>query len=295
MAIRHENIVELVGFCHEERSDVMSHNRRYVIVDIKDYLLCYEYLPKGSLDRHLYAKTLVIDWDTRWKIITGICHGLHFLHQRPEGPLIHMNLEPSSIWFDDNWVPKIANFGLSRIFGQEQTRMHTINVVGRIGYMAPEYLYRGEISTRSDIYSLGMIIIQITTGEINDLNSEDISGRKFIEKVHKNWWSSEDTVTSKYPSLDEYRIQQLKSCMIIGLKCVEADRNKRPSMVDIVNKLNGKQVKIFDEVRKLGISSHQFFPQRFFLFTVILCMCEDFCFVTEDWQVKPNRNSLSTG
>lgn len=72
-----------------------------------------------------------LNWDTRFQIIKGICQGLHFLHNIPEGPLIHMNILPTSIWLDDNWMPKIADFGLSRIFGQEQTRINTIHVMGK--------------------------------------------------------------------------------------------------------------------------------------------------------------------
>jgi len=72
-----------------------------------------------------------INWNTRFKIVKGICQGLHFLHKElVGGPLIHMNLVPNSIWLDDNWVPKIADFGLSRLFGKEQTRMYTVNVKG---------------------------------------------------------------------------------------------------------------------------------------------------------------------
>ena len=71
-----------------------------------------------------------IDWDTRFRIIKGICQGLRFLHKELDGPLIHMNLVPNSIWLDDKYVPKIVDFGLSRLFGQEQTRMYTVNVKG---------------------------------------------------------------------------------------------------------------------------------------------------------------------
>ncbi|GJM95789.1 hypothetical protein PR202_ga12567 [Eleusine coracana subsp. coracana] len=158
-----------------------------------------------------------------------------------------MNLLPSSIWLDNDWVPKIADFGLARLFGQEQTRMNTINVMGKNGYMAPEYLYRGEISTKSDIYSLGMLIIEITTGEKNNADAEDRSARKFVEKVFENW-KTDVQITRKYPSLDPNGFQAVKLCILIGLKCVDADRDKRPSIVDIVNKLGGKRVKIFDEV-----------------------------------------------
>ncbi|CAO2143823.1 unnamed protein product [Urochloa humidicola] len=245
MVLQHENIVQLVGFCHEAQKKVVQHNGRYVIVDMIESCLCYKYLPKGSLDKHLYADTRSINWDIQFKIIKGICQGLHFLHTELDGPLIHMNLVPNSIRLDDNWVPKIADFGLSRLFGHEQTRMYTVNVKGYNGYMAPEYLYRGEISTMSDIYSLGMLILEITTGEKNCAVPEDRSARKFVDNVHQNW-KTDEQIIYKYPSLDTNGLQQVKACIVIGLKCVEAERSRRPSIVDIVKKLNGKRVKIFE-------------------------------------------------
>ncbi|KAK3146819.1 hypothetical protein QOZ80_3BG0272570 [Eleusine coracana subsp. coracana] len=245
MAHQHKNIVELVGSSCATQQKVKLHNGRYVIVDMTEKFLCYKYLPLGTLDKHLDDEAKTIDWNTRFNIIKGICQGLHFLHIEA-GPLIHMNLLPSSIWLDNDWVPKIADFGLARLFGQEQTRMNTINVMGKNGYMAPEYLYRGEISSKSDIYSLGMLIIEITTGEKNNADVEDRCARKFVEKVFENW-KTDVQITRKYPSLDPNGFQAVKLCILIGLKCVDADRDKRPSIVDIVNKLGGKRVKIFDE------------------------------------------------
>ncbi|CAL4984994.1 unnamed protein product [Urochloa decumbens] len=245
MALKHENVVELVSFCHESQKKVVQHNGRYVIVDVIESCLCYKYLPNGSLDKHLYDTT-PINWYTRFNIIKGICQGLHFLHKELDGPLVHMNLVPSSIWLDDNWVPKIADFGLSRLFGQEQTRMYTVNVKGHNGYMAPEYLYRGEISTMSDIYSLGMLILEITTGEKNCSIPEDRSARIFVDNVHQNL-KTDEQIIYKYPSLDPNGLQQVKACIVIGLKCVEAERSKRPSIADIVNKLNGNRVEIFEQ------------------------------------------------
>ncbi|KAF8689677.1 hypothetical protein HU200_041708 [Digitaria exilis] len=249
MALKHENIVELVSYCHESQKKVVQHNGRYVIVDVIESCLCYKYVPNGSLDKHIYGMqyNTSINWDTRFKIVKGICQGLLFLHKGLDGPLIHMNLVPTSIWLDDNWVPKIADFGLSRLFGQEQTRMYTVNVKGHNGYMAPEYLYKGEISTMSDIYSLGMLILEITTGEKNSSASEDKSARKFVDKVYQNL-KTDEQIIYKYPALDPNGLQQVKACIVIGLKCVETDRNKRPSITDIVNKLNGKCVKKFDQV-----------------------------------------------
>ncbi|KAK3118216.1 hypothetical protein QOZ80_9BG0695810 [Eleusine coracana subsp. coracana] len=176
--------------------------------------LCYKYPFRGSLDKHDFsAETSKIDWDIRFKIIKGVCE----------------------------------DFGLSRLFGNDNSRIFTVNIMGNKGYLAPEYIYRGEISTMADIYSLGMLILEIVTGEKNCCTAEDRAARKFIFKVHENW--NNHQIESAYPSLDANGLQQVKACISIGLMCVELDRSKRPSIVDIVNKLNGKSIAIFDEIR----------------------------------------------
>lgn len=126
MALQHENIVKLVGYCRVAQETVVEQKGRYVVADTADCLLCYEYLPKGSLLDHMFGSNSM-DWDTRFKIIKGICQGLLFLHRIP---IVHMDLKPGNILLDDNMVPKISDFFLSRLLGQEQTRLNTQNVVG---------------------------------------------------------------------------------------------------------------------------------------------------------------------
>ncbi|KAK3119996.1 hypothetical protein QOZ80_9AG0679190 [Eleusine coracana subsp. coracana] len=239
MAAQHENIVKLVGYCHGTQKKVVEHNRKYIIVDVTETFLCYEYLSKGSLDKYLFGSGVKIDWDTRFKIIKGICQGLHFLHNGMDQPVVHMDLKPDNILLDNNMIPKISDFGLSRLIGQEQTRLNTQTVVGALGYLAPEYLYRGEISPQSDIYSLGMLLIQISTGEKNKSNTEDKCGAKFIEQVRQEW--TDHKITSMYASLGAGHLQEIKRCIEIGLQCVEVDRKKRPTIKEIIDKLNGKR------------------------------------------------------
>ncbi|KQJ88899.1 cysteine-rich receptor-like protein kinase 25 [Brachypodium distachyon] len=234
MALNHENVVRLVGYCHEAQKKVVQNNGRYIVADIVESLLCYEHLPKGSLQKNLFEVPDKMDWDTRFKIIKGICNGLLFVHSIP---IVHMDLKPENILLDDNMVPKIADFGLSRLFGQEQTRMNTQNVVGSYGYIAPEYLYRGEISTKSDIYSLGLLIMETTTGQKNCPSNEP-SAVQFIRNVREKW--TELHIATRYPSLNADRLQQVKRCIQIGLECVEIDRQKRPAIENIVDKLNGR-------------------------------------------------------
>ncbi|VAH93676.1 unnamed protein product [Triticum turgidum subsp. durum] len=105
------------------------------------------------------------------------------------------------------------------------------------GYIAPEYLYRGEISTKSDIYSLGLLIMETTTGEKNCPGKEP-SAVQFIKNVRENW--KEQRIASEYPLLDVDGLQQVKKCIEIGLECVEIDRLKRPSIETILDKLNGR-------------------------------------------------------
>jgi len=233
MALHHKNVVKMVGFCHEGQKKVVLNNGRYIVADIVESLLCYEYLSQGSLQKNLFEVSDKMDWDTRFKIIKGICKGLAFVHSIN---VVHMDLKPESILLDDNMVPKIADFGLSRLFGQEQTRMNTQNVVGSYGYIAPEYLYRGEISKSSDIYSLGLLILETTTGQKNCPSNEP-SAVQFIRSVRENW--TPEHIVSQFSSSDGDCLQQVKRCIEIGLECVEIDRQKRPTIENVVDRLNG--------------------------------------------------------
>ncbi|XP_052167999.1 cysteine-rich receptor-like protein kinase 26 [Oryza glaberrima] len=237
MVVEHENIVKLTGHCYEHGCKVVESNGQMMYNEATDKLLCYEYLPEGSLDKHLFDDPCKLDWPMRFNIINGICGGLRFLHEGYDNhPIIHLDLKPSNILLDGNMSPKIADFGLSRLFGKQQTRTYTQNVVGSIGYMAPEYLERGEITTKCDIYSLGMLIIEITTGEKNSHPENDASGRFFIENVCQNW-KNREYVTSKYSSLDSEHLTQIETCIEIALNCVAAMPRDRPSIGQIIKTL----------------------------------------------------------
>jgi len=232
MKASHKNIVKLVGYCHEVHKRVLEEDGSYYIADIVESLICYEYLPERSLHGNLFGHTSV-DWSTRFKIIKGICDGLRFMHRIP---IVHMDLKPENIWLDHNMVAKIANFGLSRLFGQDQTRLNTQNVVGSYGYIAPEYLDKGEISKQSDIYSLGLLMIEITTIEKNSPDRKEPSARIYIDKIRREW--TPEHIASKYSSLDAECLQEVHTCIQIGLECVHIDPKKRPSIETIVDRLN---------------------------------------------------------
>ncbi|VAI02972.1 unnamed protein product [Triticum turgidum subsp. durum] len=106
------------------------------------------------------------------------------------------------------------------------------------GYIAPEYLYRGEISAQSDIYSLGLLIIETTTGEKNNPKQNEPSAREFIERVRQNW--TEGHIASRYSKLNANGLQEVKVSIEIGLDCVRIDRKSRPSIESIVQRLDGR-------------------------------------------------------
>ncbi|OEL18089.1 hypothetical protein BAE44_0020892 [Dichanthelium oligosanthes] len=151
-----------------------------------------------------------------------------------ELPLEFLN-EITNGFSDDR---KISEGAFGTVY-KEQTRINTINVVGAKGYMAPEYLYSGEISPQCDIYSLGVLILEITTREKNCINDKDMAARNFIIDIRETW--TDGHIASKYSSLDADCLQQVKACIEIAFKCVDVAQRSRPSIVDVVDRLYGRR------------------------------------------------------
>ncbi|KAL6847342.1 hypothetical protein ACP4OV_023195 [Aristida adscensionis] len=238
MRLKHPNIVQLVGYCSETDNILAWYNGKYVYAEKSERLLCLEYLPKGSLREHLSDESSGFDWDTRYKIIEGICYGLHYLHEEWNNntPIIHMDLKPSNILLNDNMVPKITDFGLSRLFGVDQTRTITESCNGTLGYMAPEYLKGHVITKKLDIFSLGVIIIEIMTGH-KDYPYETEASEEFIELVLRNWIKRPEGPGYPSQKIDHYL--QIRRCIQIALVCVKLDYKERPTTRQIIEMLHG--------------------------------------------------------
>ncbi|XP_037481842.1 putative receptor-like protein kinase At4g00960 [Triticum dicoccoides] len=164
MDVSHENVVRFLGLCsHTVETPVRNPDSRgYILAEIRERLLCFEYVSNGSLDKYIADELRGLEWDIRYQIIKGICAGLHYLHE--EKRILHMDLKPANILLDDQMVPKITDFGLSRPVENPQTM--TTNHFSSPGYGAPENLFgRGTMSVQSDMYSLGVIIVELVTGE----------------------------------------------------------------------------------------------------------------------------------
>nr|CDM86939.1 unnamed protein product [Triticum aestivum] len=160
--VNHENVVRFLGYCASTEHSAMKieGSREYIYAEIRERLLCFEHIGNGSLHEYITDELRGLDWNRRYQIIKQICDGLLYLHK--EKHIFHMDLKPDNILLDNHMVAKIADFGLSRLDEKSQTM--DANRCVTLGYCCPEYLLGGKMSVRSDIYSLGVIIIELVTG-----------------------------------------------------------------------------------------------------------------------------------
>ncbi|KAL6638883.1 hypothetical protein ACP70R_023519 [Stipagrostis hirtigluma subsp. patula] len=232
--LQHQNIVQLVGYSFEIQKKEVEYNGRTVLAEEIYRSLCFEYMQNGNLEKYLSDEYQGLDWHARYAIIKGICKGLKYLHEELKYPMYHLDLKPANILLDENMVPKIADFGLSRLFEEDQTRI-TESCIGTHGYTPPEYIERNMISKKFDIFSLGVVIIKIIAGGAGYFKSAEMSPQLFVDLVHENW---RNRLQEKPMYMLESSSRQVKRCIEIALSCVDADRKKRPSIGDIVHKLN---------------------------------------------------------
>ncbi|CAL4980896.1 unnamed protein product [Urochloa decumbens] len=218
--LRHKNLVSLLGVCLEQQ----------------ERLLVYELLHNRSLDLILFdtenEKREMLDWEQRYKIINGIARGLQYLHEDSQLKVVHRDLKASNILLDKSMNPKIADFGLARIFGRDQTHAVTNSLVGTNGYMAPEYLARGNYSVRSDAFSFGVIVLEIVTG------------RRNLDWVQV-WehWEAGTVMDLVDPSMGgRFHEANVMRCIHIGLLCVQHDPAVRPAMSSVVTMLGSDTV-----------------------------------------------------
>ncbi|XP_021719478.1 cysteine-rich receptor-like protein kinase 8 [Chenopodium quinoa] len=226
--LQHKNLVKLLGFC----------------VALKEKILVYEYLPNSSLDRFLFdkKKQTSLTWETRFKIIVGIARGLLYLHEDSPLKVIHRDLKASNILLDEHMNPKISDFGLAKLFKVNQSHGDTNRIVGTYGYMAPEYAITGHYSVKSDIYSFGVIVLEILSGERNRY----FRGLQLEEALlHRAWrlWienKAYDLIDEAFK--DNCPIEEVMKCIQIGLVCVQEYAVERPSMNSIVATLSGQSI-----------------------------------------------------
>ncbi|XP_060189271.1 G-type lectin S-receptor-like serine/threonine-protein kinase At2g19130 [Lycium barbarum] len=223
--IQHVNLVRLRGFCSEG-------NKK---------LLVYDYMENGSLDSHLFTEQQsdVMDWKTRYQVALGTARGLTYLHEKCRDCIIHCDIKPENILLDAQLCPKVADFGLAKLVGRDFSRVLT-TMRGTRGYLAPEWITGVAITAKADVYSYGMMLLEIVSGRRNSENSQD--GKV---KFFPSWAARVVVEEGDILSLLDYRLdrtadaEEVSRICKVAYWCIQDDELQRPSMGQVVQILEG--------------------------------------------------------
>ncbi|XP_052181842.1 cysteine-rich receptor-like protein kinase 29 [Diospyros lotus] len=226
--LEHENLVKFLGFCLEGTEKI----------------LVFEFVKNGSLDKFIFERGHR-QWERLHSFILGIVGGLLYLHRDFGTRIIHRDIKPANILLSESMEPKIADFGMAKLFRDDQTHCESSKIKGTFGYLAPEYANCRRFSARSDVYSFGVLVLEIVSGRRN--NSADPG----VHLLSCAWISlmRNDRVSDLYdPSIlgsnPSGAIDQIKRCIHIGLLCVQANEALRPEMEEIDTWLKDSSIQL---------------------------------------------------
>ncbi|GMN67171.1 hypothetical protein TIFTF001_036234 [Ficus carica] len=219
--LQHRNLVKLLGCC----------------IQAEEKLLVYEYMANKSLDFFIFDQKQgeLLEWSKRFQIICGIARGLQYLHQDSRLRIIHRDLKASNILLDNEMSPKISDFGLARTFKGDQTEEQTGRVIGTYGYMAPEYASDGFFSIKSDVFSFGVLLLEIVSGKKNRGFQHGSHGPSLIGHA---WTLQKDGSTlgllDKHVRESHHDEKQVLRCIHVGHLCVQQSPVDRPNISSVI-------------------------------------------------------------
>jgi len=238
--IHHLNVVRLLGFC----------------ADGFRRALVYDFFPNGSLQKFISPpnnKDDFLGWDKLQQIALGIAKGIEYLHQGCDQRILHFDINPHNVLLDDNFTPKITDFGLAKMCSKNQSIVSMTAAKGTLGYMAPEVFSRnfGNVSYKSDVYSYGMLLLEMVGGR---KNTKTTGGQEDIQVEYPDWIHNLLEGGDIQMPIDEkgyFRIQ--KKLATVGLWCIQWHPLHRPAMKFVIQMLQG-------EVDKLKVPTNPFGP-----------------------------------
>ncbi|KAL6134319.1 hypothetical protein ACLB2K_066551 [Fragaria x ananassa] len=223
--IRHAHLVKLRGFCAEG-----IHR-----------LLVYEYMAKGSLDKWIFNKKKddhFLDWNTRFSIALGTAKGLAYLHEECEEKIVHCDIKPENVLLDENFNAKVSDFGLAKLMNRDQSLAHT-TLRGTRGYLAPEWITNAAISEKSDVYSYGMVLLEIIGGKRNFAPGES-SGKSHFPYYAFKLLEEGNLKEFIDPKLDvDEKDEKVVAAIEVALWCIQDEMQMRPPMTRVVQMLEG--------------------------------------------------------
>ncbi|OVA01984.1 Protein kinase domain [Macleaya cordata] len=225
----HLNLMRLVGFCSEGRHR----------------LLVYEFMKNGSLDNFLFmveeTSGKLLNWETRFNIALGTAKGITYLHEECRDCIVHCDIKPENILLDENYNAKVSDFGLSKLINPKDHRYRTLTSVrGTRGYLAPEWVANLPVTSKSDVYSYGMVLLEIVSGRRNFEVSEETGRKKFSTWAYEEFERGNVfSIVDKKLAEHEVDMEQVMRAVQVSFWCIQEQPSQRPKMGKVVQMLEG--------------------------------------------------------
>ncbi|XP_027346969.1 probable L-type lectin-domain containing receptor kinase VII.2 [Abrus precatorius] len=224
--LKHRNVVPLRGWCKKEKGSL---------------ILIYDYMDNGSLEKRLFDgdKCTTFGWEERIKVLKDVAEGILYLHEGWEVKVLHRDIKASNVLLDRDMNARLGDFGLARMHHHEQVA-NTSQVIGTVGFMAPELIQTGRASTHTDVFSFGVLVLEVVCGRRpNDENKPPLVAwlSKLMEREEEC-----SALDERLKGRDDYSTDEVKRALQLGLLCTHPDPHVRPTMRQVVKVLEGESL-----------------------------------------------------